>query len=100
MDFWNCRIAQVIRPHDALTLMDYINDPGSENARPLGLLGGGGGGVGGGGDILTTQRGANRRSQRLANQQQPNEDKIIPHNDMLQHVITRDVHHPRPFDME
>ena len=36
-------------PHDALTLMDFINDTGSENARPLGLLGGGGGG---GGDIL------------------------------------------------
>ena len=28
-------------PHDALTLMDFINDTGSENARPLGLLGGG-----------------------------------------------------------
>ena len=28
-------------PHDALTLMDLINDTGSENAHPLGLLGGG-----------------------------------------------------------
>ena len=33
-------------PHNALTLMDFINDTGSENARPLGLLGGG--------NILTT----------------------------------------------
>ena len=34
-------------PHDALTLMDFINDTGSENACLLGLLGGGG-------DILMT----------------------------------------------
>ena len=71
-------------PHDALTLMDFINDTGSENARPLGLLGGGEHFD----DIPQGQRGANQRSQRLANQRQPTEDTIIPCNDMLQHVIT------------
>ena len=63
--------------------MDFINDTGSENACLLGLLGGGEHFDG----IPQGQCGANQRSQRLANQQQPNDDTIIPHNDMLQHVI-------------
>ena len=76
--------------------MDFINDTGSENACPLGLLGGGEHFN----NIPQEQRGANRRSQQLANQRQPTGHTIIPHNDMLQQVITRDVHHPRPFAME
>ena len=36
--------------------------------------------------------GANQRSQRLAMQQSVND--TIPHNDMLEHVITRDLHCP------
>ena len=64
--------------------MDFINNTGSENARPLGLLGGGEHFD----DILQGQCGVNQRSQQLANQQQRNEDTIIPCNDMLQHVIT------------
>ena len=91
-------------PHDVLTLMDFINDTGNEDARPLGLLGGGEHFD----DIPQGRRGANQRSQRLANQQsqrfanqrQPTEDTIIPRNDMLQHVITQDVHRPQPFAME
>ena len=83
-------------PHDALTLMDFINETGSEDARPLGLLGGGEHFD----DIPQGRRGANRRSQRLANQGQQTEHTIIPRNDMLQHVITRDVHRPRPFHMD
>ena len=76
--------------------MDFINDTGSENARPLGLLGGGEHF-----DNIPQERcGANRRSQQLANQRQPTEDTTIPRNDMLQHVITRDVHRPRPFAIE
>ena len=76
--------------------MDFINETGSEDARPLGLLGGGEHFD----DIPQGRRGANRRSQRLANQGQQTEHRIIPRNDMLQHVITRDVHRPRPFDMD
>ena len=72
--------------------MDFINNTGNEDARPLGLLGGGEHFD----DIPQGRRGANQRSQRLANQQsqrfanqrQLTEDTIFPCNNMLQHVIT------------
>ena len=53
-------------------------------------------GGGGGGehfaDIPEGRCGANWRSQRLAMQQSAND--TIPHNGMLEHVITRDLHCP------
>ena len=91
-------------PHNVLTLMDFINDTGNEDARPLGLLGGGEHfdniPQGRRGANQRSQRLANQRSQQLANQRQQTEDTIIPRNDMLQHVITRDVHCPQPFAIE
>ena len=74
--------------HDALTLMDFVNDLDSEHLCPLSLLQGGEHFA----DNPEGRHGANRRSQRLAMQQSAND--TIPHNDMLEHVITRDLHHP------
>ena len=64
----------------------------SDNPRPLGLLGGGEHFI----DIPKGHHGATQRSQRLARQASSN--RTNPHSDMLQHVITRDLHCPRPFD--
>ena len=74
--------------HDALMLMDFINDLDSEDLHPFGLLGGGEHFA----DIPEGRHGANQRSQRLSMQQSAND--TIPHNDMLEHVTTRDLHHP------
>ena len=47
-------------------------------------------------DIPEGRHGATCRLQRLARQASSN--RTNPHSDMLQHVITRDLHHPKPFD--
>ena len=81
--------------HDPLTLIDFVNNPeNDDNPHPLSLLGGSEHFS----DIPEGRRGANWRSQRIAMQQDSN--TRIPRNDMLQHVITRDLHRPRPFDTE
>ena len=69
-----------------------MNEQDTDDPRPLGLLGGGEHFI----DIPEGRCGATQRSQRLARQASSN--RINPHSDMLQHVITRDLHHPRPFD--
>ena len=73
--------------------MDFVNNPeNDDNPRPLSLLGGSEHFS----DIPEGRCGANWRSQRIAMQQ--DSKTRIPGNDMLQHVITRDFHRPRPFD--
>ena len=72
--------------------MDFVNEQDSADPRPLGLLGGRERFI----DIPEGQRGATCRLQRLARQASSN--RTNPHSDMLQHVITRDLHRPRPFD--
>ena len=79
--------------HDRLTLMDVVNNPeNDEDPHPLGLLGGSEHFS----DIPEGRHGANWRSQRLAIQQDSN--TRIPQNNIIQHVIARDIHCPRPFD--
>ena len=74
-------------------LMDFVHNPeNDDDPHPLGLLGGSEHFS----DIPEGRRGANRRSQWLAMQQVSN--TTIPRKNMLQHVIARDLHHPRPFD--
>ena len=72
--------------HDSLTLMDFMNEQDSDDPHPLGLLGGGEHFI----DIPEGQCGATCRSQRLARQASSN--RINPLSEMLQHVITRDLH--------
>ena len=72
--------------------MDFVNEQDSDDPCPLGLLGGDEHFI----DIPEGQHGATQRSQRLARPESTN--RTNPHSDMLQHVITRDLHHPRPFD--
>ena len=69
-----------------------MNEQDSDDPRPLGLLGGREHFH----DIPEGRHGAARRSQRLARQASSN--RTNPCSEMLQHVITRDLHHPRPFD--
>ena len=69
-----------------------MNEQDSDDPRPLGLLGGDEHFI----DIPEDQHEATRRSQRLARQESTN--RTNPHRDTLQHVFTRDLHHPRPFD--
>ena len=87
--------------HDPLTLMDFVNHNDDDNPRPIGLLGGGEHFI----DIPEGRQGATRRSQRLTlqhlannNNDNNNNNKSIPHNTMLQHVITKDIHQPHPFN--
>ena len=67
-----------------------MNEQDSDDPHPLGLLGGREHFI----DIPEGQCGATCRSQRLARQASSN--RTNPHSDML--LITRDLHHPRPFD--
>ena len=84
--------------HDPLTLMDFVNVNDGDGPRPIGLLGGGEHFA----DVPEGRRGANCRSLRLASRQLINHDnpsnKTVPRNKMLQHVIARDIHRPRPFN--
>ena len=90
--------------HDVLTLMDFGNVDDGNDPCPVGLLGGGEHFD----DIPEGRRGANHRSQRLAARQMTNDNHnniinnniAIPCNNMLQHVIMRDIHHPHPFTTE
>ena len=73
--------------------MDFVNNPeNDDDPHPLGLLGGSEHFS----DIPEGRHSVNQRSQRLAMQQVSN--TRIPRNNMLQHVIARDLHRPRPFD--
>ena len=78
--------------------MDFVNINDGDGPRPIGLLGGGKHFA----DVPEGRRGANRHSQRLASQQMSNHNnnsnKTIPHNKMLQHVVARDIHCPRPYN--
>ena len=85
--------------NDVLTLMDFVNVNDGDGPRPIGLLGDGEHFA----DVPEGRRGANRCSLRLASRQlnnnnNNNSNKTVPHNKMLQHVITRDIHRPRPFN--
>ena len=78
--------------------MDFVNVNDGDGPRPIGLLGGGEHFA----DVPEGRRGANRRSARLASRQSNNHDNhiniTVPRNKMLQHVIARDIHRPRPFN--
>ena len=87
--------------HDLLTLMDFINHYDDDNPHSVRPLGGGEHFI----DMPEGRQGTNRRSQRLTlqhlannNNDNNNNNKSIPCNTMLQHVITKDIHQPRPFN--
>ena len=90
--------------HDVMTLMDFGNVGDGDDSCPVGLLGGGEHFD----DIPEGRHGENCRSQRLAARQMNNNNhnNIINNNTtnhcntMLQHVVTRDIHCPRPFTTE
>ena len=78
--------------------MYFVNTNHGDVLHPIGLLGGGERFA----DVPEGRRGANRRSQRLASQRMSNHNynsnKTIPRNKMLQHVIVRNIHRPRPLN--
>ena len=84
--------------------MDFGNVDDGNELHPVGLLGGGEHFD----DIPEGRCGENHRSQRLAARQNNNNnrnniinnDTTNPHNNMLQHVIMRDIHCPCPFTTE
>ena len=96
-NFWNANPPKQYA-HDQLTLMDFMQsrledddqDDNSGDLIPIGLLGGG--------EHFEDVAGGCQEATRMVQQHINASNTDCPRTVILDHVISRDTHHPRPFN--